>query len=201
MIRMKLKDIVSNMLSLIAIIIAILVWRSTDTRQSELRQKVIKYAVDHGTDTTARGSFDELDELSVPPLQDIIDQSQVVDITISNVGSLPVKDVTVSIGIRNAKGHMPAYTVTLTPALAHEVKVQDNVLSVTLTNPLASGSIVETKVAFQTIKDGKVLTEDSYAYEASVDSEVGAGVLVASLGNNPKAFGDHAKPRVRLENQ
>jgi hypothetical protein len=125
---MKTSDYVSNTLSVIAIMISLFVWRSADTRASELREKVIKYSVDSGGGGGS-SSFDD------KPTVHFDFDSSIVNVAIANDGSLPVSGVILSISTNGFKHEGFKPEVTLTPAVDREIVEQGSVLVVRLKNP------------------------------------------------------------------
>ena len=113
--------------------------------------------------------------------------SKDVTVEIVNDGSLPVNGVTLSISTGVVFDPVPTATVVLKPAVDREIVKQDEVLIVRLKNPLGPKEHVSAVVTF--IKDvtGKRFDDDFKLGQAYVDSEVGAGILVASLAGDPTA--------------
>jgi hypothetical protein len=175
---MKTSDYVSSALSVIAIMISLFVWRSTDTRASEFREKVIKYSVDSGGGWSGgSSSFDK------PTVHFDVDSS-VVNVAIANDGSLPVGGVILSISTNGFEHEGFKPELTLTPAVDREIAEQGSVLVVRFKNPLGPKEHVSASVTFYKAIPAKDFVSHFKLEQAYVDSEVGAGVLVASLNRD-----------------
>jgi hypothetical protein len=192
---MKTSEIVSNSLSVVAIIVSIFVWRTADTRATEVKDKIVKYSVD----TTS----DETDDVSSPggkkgknsqglpaefPPEKTIDKEDVVRVNIWNTGMLPTKNVTLTITTQTVDGKLPPYRVELNPATDYEPVVQGSNLVVRLQNPLGPKSKIEATVTFDTVKNHREAVKGFTPKEAFVDSEMGAAILVASLRGGSSNF-------------
>ena len=183
LVPMKRSDYISSSLSVIAIVISLFVWRTADTRASELREKIIKYSVDSGGGGGS-SSFDDK-----PRVHFDVD-STIVEVAIANDGSLPVSGVTLSISTNGFEHEGFKPEVTLMPAVDREIVEQGSVLVVRLKNPLGPKEHVSASVVFYKAIPAKEFVSDFKLEQAYVDSEVGAGVLVASLSKKQISFSD-----------
>jgi hypothetical protein len=169
---LELKDYVSNGLSVIAIAVSIWTLVTSDTRISELRQKVLKYSVENGGGGGASG-FGESPNEPVIGYEDVY-------IEVTNAGSLPVGGVTLSVSSQTmGNGHLAA-DVELKPAVDREVVQQGNVFVVRLKNPIGPKEHITATVKISdtfpaNLKDGFKLDQ------IYVDSEVGAATYVPSF--------------------
>jgi hypothetical protein len=172
--QLELKDYISNGLTLVAITLSILVWRTSDTRISEIRQKVVKYSVESGGGSAASGFGERPDEP--------VTESDEIYVEMTNTGSLPVGGVTLSVSSQTiGNGHL-ASEVQLKPAVDHEIVQQGNDFVVRLKNPVGPNEHISATVRISdtfpaNVKDGFKLDQ------AYVDSEVGAAIYVPSLGS------------------
>jgi hypothetical protein len=181
---MKTSDYISSALSVIAIVISLLVWRTADTRESELRAKTVKYSVEsHGQLARWTGGKTKTGLLDLKV-------SRFVNVLITDDGSQPVSGVTLSVS-RNSSAAVQA-TVDLVPPIDHEAVQMGNLLIVRLKNPLGVKEQVKVNIAFTTqyeTAQSRAIVDLKQAY---VDSEVGAATLVASLDEKPSS--DPGKP-------
>jgi hypothetical protein len=177
--KLERKDIISNGLSLIAIAVSLLVWKTSDTRASELRQKVIKYSVEPRGGSAGSGFGTDPNETTTA--------TEDVGVEITNAGSLPVGSVTLSVSsITAGTAHLEA-DVQLKPAVDHEVVQQGNVFVIRLKNPIGPGEHVSASIGISdTFPSSDESTTNFRLNQAYVDSEVGAGVLIAGLDKDTK---------------
>ena len=167
-----LKDYISNGLSLVAIAISVVVWRTSDTRISELRQKVIKYSVESGSGTAGTGFGERPDEP--------ITASEEIYVEITNAGTLPVGGVTLSVSsLTMGNGHLTS-EVQLKPAVDREIVQQGNNFVVRLKNPIGPNEHISATVRVTDTFPAN-LTDGFKLDQAYVDSEVGAATYVPSL--------------------
>jgi hypothetical protein len=183
---LEFKDYVSNGMSFAAILISILVWRTADTRASELRDKLIRYSVAQSMeylDSPPHGPIDKWGFHTYLPdeKEDLINESQGVEVTITNAGKLPVKDVSLTISTSGGNDTLPPHEVHILPAKVREESVTGADLVIHLKNALGPNEQVVARVDFTLRKDRKLLAKDFSLDEAFVESEVGAATLVGSL--------------------
>jgi len=120
--------------------------------------------------------------IPIPPVRCVVHEQTVVAI-ITNHGSLPARDVTVTVATEDTKGHLPPYTIELSPAADREVVTEGSNVVVRLKNPLGPKKSIEAQIKFTTattLQPSK--TKEFTVGEAFVDSEVGAATLVPSFG-------------------
>jgi hypothetical protein len=183
-------EILSDLLSVSAIIVSIAVWRTADTRATELRDKVVTYSVENRTSSTVPAHKNEDFEHATVDVSDAntIDEDEVVDVNITNTGALPTKDITLTISTKSDDGKMPPYSVELNPAVDREIVAQDTNLVIRLKNPLGPKSNIESLATFHVKKNHKQIAKGFTPKEASVASEVGLATLVASIGGSSSSY-------------
>jgi hypothetical protein len=190
---MKTSDYVSSALSLIAIAISLFVWRTTDTRASELREKVIRYSVVMTFDTIAN-EFSAKKKKTKDPKQiaggegKLIEETDTVELDISNTGTLPTKDVTITIPTQSPDGKIPPYHIELEPAREYDPIVRGSSLVIHFRNPMGAQSEVQATVKFDAARNGRQAVKGFTVKDPLVDSEVGGASLIGFLRGEQSNF-------------
>src|SRR5215469_511594 len=109
--RMTPAEILSNSLSVIAIIISFVAWRTSDTRIKEVRDKRLSYYV-----SGSGSEIERIERTNMRPVkgrhnrrvedygsQDFETAIEYVDFGIVNTGVLPIKDVDIAISTRDVE--------------------------------------------------------------------------------------------------
>ena len=176
---MTTNEIITLILSGTSVVIAGTALWTADTRSSELKQKILKYSVDS---STAGGDFSGPGDENKAATYSV---SRDIEIDVVNDGSLPVGGVTLSVLAEGDFEPAPKVTVILKPAVDREIAQQDNATIVRLRNPLGPKEHVFASVTLTKIVPAKTgFYEALKLRQAYVDSEIGAGILVASLAQH-----------------